>query len=219
MTSVLAHPDEAARPPGLSVRLAGQGSWQLTGAAEHRRLLGRTHDRHRHPVHRPLDPAPDRHLGRRRPPRGGRLGVLACQGRVGQRGLASWPRCARTRSPTASTPGSSPPGLLQGRRQAAPRPNGSTTTVDFRDRPGGCCSATLRRHRRAGPLVGPVLAARWATCRDDVDHLRGDLRRRRAGHGDPVLARCGGTARASARWPATRSPLGGAAALVACSPS
>jgi len=39
----------------------------------------------------------------------------------------------------------------------------------------------------AGPLVGPVLAAQMGPARHHLDHRGRDLRRRRAGHGHPLL--------------------------------
>ena len=42
-------------------------------------------------------------------------------------------------------------------------------------------------------------------ARHHLDHRRRHLRRRRAGHGRRCSSRCAATARASARWPATRS--------------
>ena len=74
-----------------------------------------------------------------------------------------WPPSVPTSSPTASTAGSWPPGVL-----GAGRPPGHPGRAP-RQRPGlradlalGALRSSLRRHRRApGPLVGPVLAAQF----------------------------------------------------------
>ena len=64
----------------------------------------------------------------------------------------------------------------------------------------------LRRHRRRRAAGRPgARRADGLPARHDLDHRRRDLRRRRAGHGDPVLLDAPRRQEPRARWPARRS--------------
>jgi hypothetical protein len=192
---VMSSPTWLGQPPSVAKRVLERMDAMLSETDDLRLPVrfcakGNAHERHRHHRHRTLDPPPDRHLGRRRRARGRRLGRPGPgPGRVGQRGMADRgrPLLVRDRLPLLR-PLHRHPGA-GGRRQ--PGHPGRAARQRRRlpaDRPPGAVRAPLRGHRRGRP-AGRARAGRpdGLPAGHDLDHLRGDLRRGRPGHGDPVL--------------------------------